>query len=179
MIYFLKNYICKWKVIISLVRRVPEPSGFFSLRSAHPFGFRYTSPSGPPPLATVGYGSYPHLLLPTPSAPERSGGGSERSEGPTTPVKRAGGAAYVTPRRVPSSFVSDPRRVAPLRGSCLRRVMRRKGSVGKETAWREEERRLSRGLCCLRYPPPSLGSLMIATLSIRPCEGPTEGRSHA
>lgn len=96
-----------------------------------------------------------------------------------TPDQGAGGAAYVTPRRVPSSFVSDPRRVAPLRGSCLRRVMRRKGSVGKETAWREEERRLSRGLCCLRYPPPSLGSLMIATLSIRPCEGPTEGRSHA
>ena len=27
--------------------RVPEPSGFFSLRSSHPFGFRYTSPSGP------------------------------------------------------------------------------------------------------------------------------------
>jgi len=62
------------------------------------------------------------------------------------------GAAYVTPRRVPSSFVSDPRRVAPLRGSCLRRVMRRKGSVGKETAWREKgtERHETRSLRSLR-----------------------------
>ena len=52
-------------------------------------------------------------------------GGRERPKGPESEENR--GAAYVTPRRVPSSFVSDPRRVAPLRGSCLRRVMRGEG----------------------------------------------------